>query len=259
MPPNYQGDFASALRDPDLAVPDDVTSHSSDVPQKRFAVYRNNVMASLVGALEARFPATCKIVGKDFFVGAAKLFVAAHLPRSPLLMFYGDEFPAFLAEFEPAQDVAYLADVARLEAARTRAYHAADANPLTARALSGIPQSALARLRFTLHQAVEIVASNYPIVTIWAMNTGEMDLAPIIDWHGEDALVSRQRFDVEVRRLPAGAKTFLESLAAGYPLGAAAAAALADDQGFDLATNLAALFTGLTIEMTNDSAEVSPP
>ncbi len=259
MPPNYQGDFASALRDPDLAVPGDMTSHSSDVPQKRFAVYRNNVMVGLVGALEARFPATRKIVGEDFFIGAAKLFVAAHPPRSPLLMFYGDEFPAFLAGFEPAQDVAYLADVARLEAARTRAYHAADANPLTAAALSSVPQSALAGLRFALHPAVEIVASHYPIVTIWAMNSGEMDLAPITDWHGEDALVSRQGLDVVVRRLPAGAKTFLESLAAGHPLGAAAAAALADDQGFDLAANLAALFTGLTIEMTNDPVEVPLP
>ena len=87
-------------------------------------------------------------------------------------------------------------------------------------------------LRFTLHPSCEIVASDYPIVTIWAMNSGEMDLAPIKDWHGEDALVSRPRLDVEVRCLPPGAKTFLQSLAAGQPLGTAAAAALADVRGF---------------------------
>jgi len=34
-------------------------------------------------------------------------------------------FPAFIAAFEPARDVPYLADVARLEDTRTRAYHAA--------------------------------------------------------------------------------------------------------------------------------------
>ena len=133
----WQSDFALALRDPDLVLPQGVTAHNSDAPRERFAVYRNNVVVGLVGALEARFPATRKIVGEDFFKGAAKLFAATQPPRSPLMLFYGDAFPAFLADFEPAREVPYLADVARLEAARTRAYHAADAKPLTPAALVG--------------------------------------------------------------------------------------------------------------------------
>jgi len=254
-----QSDFARALRDPDLAVPAGVTSHNSDTPRERFAIYRNNVMVGLAGALEARFPATRKIVGEDFFKGAAKLFAAMQPPHSPLMMFYGDEFPAFLADFEPAREVPYLADVARLEAARMRAYHAADAKPLTPAALVGGLPDALAAMRFDLHPSVEIVASNYPIVTIWAMNSGEIDLAPITDWRGEDALVSRPSFDVEVRRLPPGAKTFLQSLAAGKPVGAAAASALAANGSFDLAANLAALFAGLSIKMTNQPVEAPLP
>lgn len=251
----WQGDFASALRDPDLELPHGVTSHDSDAPQERFAVYRNNVMVGLVCALEARFPATRKITGADFFKGAARLFAAAQPPHSPLMMFYGDEFPAFLADFEPAREVPYLTDVARLEAARTRAYHAADAKPLLPAALSGGLPDALAGMRFVLHPSVEIVASDYPIVTIWAMNSGEIDLAPITDWRGEDALVSRPGFDVEVRRLPPGAMTFLQGLGSGTALGAAAQAALAENPSFDLAGNLAALFAGLAIEMTNQPVE----
>jgi Putative DNA-binding domain len=255
-----QSDFADALRNPDLAVPQGVTSHSSDTPRERFAVYRNNVMVGLAGALEARFPATRKIVGEDFFKGAAKLFAATRPPRSPLMMFYGDAFPAFLADFEPAREVPYLADVARLEAARTRAYHAADAKPLTPAALSGGgTPDALAGMRFILHPSVEIVASDYPIVTIWAMNSGEIELAPITDWRREDAIVSRPGCDVEVRRLPPGAKTFLLCLAAGKPLGAAAGSALAANASFDLAANIAALFAGLAIEMTNESIEARLP
>jgi hypothetical protein len=254
----WQGDFARAVRDPGLVVPGGVTSHNSEAPRERFAVYRNNVMVGLAGALDARFPATRKIVGEDFFKGAAKLFVATQPPRSPLMLFYGDAFPIFLADFEPAREVPYLADVARLEAARTRAYHAADAKPLTPAALSGGP-SDLAGMRFILHPSVEIVASDYPIVTIWAMNSGEIDLAPITDWRREDALVSRPGFDVEVRRLPPGAKIFLQSLAARNPLGEAAAAALAGNASFDLAANLAALFVGLAIEMTNQPNEAPLP
>ncbi len=252
MSGGYQDVFALALRDPNAAVPPGVTAHNSAAPHKRFTVYRNNVAVGLATALEARFPAVRKIVGEDFFRAVAKLFAAAHPPRSPLMMFYGDEFPAFLAAFEPARELPYLADVARLEAARTRAYHAADAIPLEAEALHALSPQVLPDLRFTLHPACEIVASDYPIVTIWAMNSGEMDLVPINDWHGEDALVSRPQLDVEVRCLPHGAKTFLQSLAAGQPLGTAAAAALAASVDFDLAVNLAALFSGLAIHMTNE-------
>ncbi|HEX3497568.1 MAG TPA: putative DNA-binding domain-containing protein [Methylocella sp.] len=254
-----QSDFARALRDLDLAVPYGVTSYNSDAPRERFAVYRNNVVVGLVSALEARFPATRKIVGGDFFKGAAKLFAATQPPRSPLMMFYGDAFPAFLADFEPAREVPYLADVARLEAVRTRAYHAADANPLTRAALSGSLPEAMAGMRFILHPSVEIVASDYPIVAIWAMNSGEIDVAPITDWRGEDALVSRPGFNVEVHSLPPGAKTFLQNLAAGNPLGEAAAAALAANASFDLAANLAALFAGLAIEITNPPDEDALP
>jgi hypothetical protein len=48
-------------------------------------------------------------------------------------------------------------------------------------------------------------------------------------------------------------------LAAGKPLGAAAAAALAANASFDLAANLAALFAGLAIETTNEPFEVPLP
>jgi hypothetical protein len=91
------------------------------------------------------------------------------------------------------------------------------------------------------------------------MNSGEIDLAPITDWRGEDALVARPGFDVEVRRLPPGAKTFLQNLAAGNPLEKAAAAALAGNASFDLVANLAALFAGLAIEMTYQPNEVPLP
>jgi hypothetical protein len=255
-----QSEFAEALRDPSRSLPSGVISHTSPAPQKRFAVYRNNVTVGLIGALEARFPATKRIVGEAFFTAAARLYASAHPPRSPLMMTYGDEFPDFLHAFEPAADVPYLADVARLEAARTRAYHAADANPLEPAALAEICPDALAGLHVILHPSVEIVASTFPIVTIWAMNAGEMELAPLADWPGEDALVARPALDVEVRRLPAGAAAFLQGLAAGRPLGAAAESGFARSADFELAINLAALFsTGLAIEATHEPAEDFQP
>ena len=103
-------------------------------------------------ALGTRFPATSRIVGEEFFNAMARVFVIAHPPRSPLLMTYGDDFPDFIADFEPAAELPYLADVARLEAARTRAYHAADAVLLDPAAVAAtIGQEALGAVRFALH------------------------------------------------------------------------------------------------------------
>ena len=108
---------------------------------RRFAVYRNNVMVTLSKALKSRFPAVDKIVGEEFFGAMARVFVSERPPRSPLLATYGDEFADFIATFEPASDLPYLADVARLEAARTRAYHSADAVPIDADGLTALDPS----------------------------------------------------------------------------------------------------------------------
>jgi hypothetical protein len=243
-----QNAFAAALLDPELAPPRSVISHTAQAPVKRFAVYRNNVMVSLIDALEARFPAAKRIVGEEFFRASALVFARANPPRSPLMMTYGDEFPDFIETFAPAAEIAYLADVARVEAARTRAYHAADALPLKLSDLAGVEADNLAELRFELHPSLEIVASAFPVVTIWAINAGEVAFAPIEDWRGEDALIIRPAFEVEVRRLPAGAAAFLQSLKAGDPLGEAAGIALGSNPDFDLALNLAALVSaGLAI------------
>jgi hypothetical protein len=243
---SFETSFADALLNADRPVPRGIAAHNAAVPARRFAVYRNNVVSGLGKALKSRFPVVEKIVGEEFFAAMARLFVTAQPPRSPLLAAYGDSFPAFIAAFEPAREIPYLADVAQLEAARTRAYHAADAVPIDTSRLTALDSHVVESIRIDMLPSVEIVRSSHPIVTIWAMNSGEQELAPIADWRGEDALVARPYLDVQVRRLPPGGAAFLLALAAGQPLGDAAEAALADDPDFDLTGNLAGLIsTGL--------------
>jgi hypothetical protein len=237
----FETSFAGALLDAEQSVPRGVTAHNAAIPTRRFAVYRNNVVAGLVKALKSRFPVVEKIVGEEFFAAMARVYVVERPPRSPLLATYGDEFAAFIAAFEPARELAYLADVARLEAARTRAYHAADATPVDAGQLAALDAYVVGGIRVDMHPSTEIVRSPHPIVTIWAMNSGEQELAPIENWRGEDALVVRPYLDVEVRVLPPGGAAFLLALAGGQPLAEATEAALADDPSFDLTRNLAGL------------------
>jgi hypothetical protein len=238
---SFEISFADALLNADRPVPPGITAHNTAIPARRFAVYRNNVVMGLGKALKSRFPVVEKIVGDEFFAAMARLFVTAQPPRSPLLTTYGDGFPAFIAGFEPARELPYLADVARLEAARTRAYHAADAAPIDTSRLTALDSAVVGNIRIDMLPSAEIVRSPYPIVTIWAMNSGEQEPAPIADWRSEDALVARPHLDVQVRKLPPGGAAFLLALAAARPLGDAAEAALADDPDFDLTSNLAGL------------------
>ncbi len=242
-----QAQFAAALLDPDLAAPATVSAgHRS-----RFAIYRNNVAVSLIEALATRFPAVRRVVGEEFFAEAARLFVARHPPTSRRIAIYGEDFADFLERLPACAEIPYLGDLARLEAARTHAYHAADAAPLGPETLAVLSAESLADLRVTLHPAVAIIVSAHPIVTIWAMNTGEQPFANIDDWRDQAALISRPAIDVEVRILPPGGAAFLTALARATPLAEAAETAQLSAADFDLTLNLAALFSaGLVSHMS---------
>src|SRR5262245_36224371 len=109
-----QNAFAAALTDPAAPAPAGLTTARGAPDPKRFAVYRNNVVAGLGKALESRFPVTLRLVGGEFFRGMARAFIETNRPRSPLMAEYGDELPAFVEGFPAAASVPYLADVARL-------------------------------------------------------------------------------------------------------------------------------------------------
>ena len=122
--------FSAALLDPAHPVPEGLITPDGSPATRRYAIYRNNVTVGLTEALEAGFPVIRKIVGERFFQAMAVVFVRNHPPTSPILAGYGAEMPGFLRGFEPVQHLKYLPDVARLELALRRAYHAGDAAPV---------------------------------------------------------------------------------------------------------------------------------
>ncbi len=133
----------------------------------RLRIYRNNVLGNLTGALRLTFPAIERLVGADFFAAAAAQFIPDTPPMTADLYEYGAAFPTFLAAFEPAQGIAYLADVARLEWAVNLALHAPYVPALTASALLGVPGSQQADLRFTPHPSLSLLALAHPAKAIW--------------------------------------------------------------------------------------------
>lgn len=233
------GGFADALVDPALMAPPGLVGPDGQPSQRRFAVYRNNVVAGLVGALKANYPAVCRIVGEEFFAAMARVFAVSQPPASPILLDYGIGFADFISGFEPVADVPYLADVARLERAWLEAYHAPEAKALTPETLSAIPADDAAGLAFVLHPSLRLIRSRFPVLTIWRMNIGDGVPAPVdFEAAGEDVLVVRPEAQVEARPIPPGGCEFVDSLRQGHSLAEAMKTALGVDPRFDLAGNI---------------------
>ena len=237
-----QYEFSAAVIDPEAEMPPGLLGPSRKPSGKRFAVYRNNVIVGLIEALRAHFPATCRIVGDEFFWAMARDYVLLEPPTSPLLFDYGARFPDFIAQFEPADTLPYLADVGRIERAWTEAYHAPDQQALGADALAGTQSYQISDLCLMLHPSLRIVRSRFPSVRIWRMNVGDGLPSPVdLESGGEDALVVRPNGNVDVRSLPPGLASFVSSLAEGKTLMRATEAALNESCSFELSSDLAVL------------------
>lgn len=233
-----QDSFASALLDPDQPVPAGLTVWNGSDPARRFAVYRNNVVYSLVEALTRKFPVVLALVGEEFFRAMARQYCVDHPPRSPLMARYGDDFPTFIAAFLPAASVPYLADVARLEVARLQAYHAGDGAPLDVASLSRLAPDRLMAVTFRFLPSVRFIHSPFAIVSLWAAHQGHCAIGDVDPSAGECAVVARPELDVEVTALSQADLVFLQALDTGAALGDAALFAMEQAPDFDLGASL---------------------
>lgn len=238
---SFAGSFATALLDPGRPPATDVVGPKGKGALKRYAVYRNNVTVSLIESLAATFPAVKRLVGDDFFRAMARFHLRATPPTSPLMFEYGRDFPDFIAAYEYARDLPYLADVARIERAWLDVYHAADTAPLAAAAFADVAPDRLADVRVVAHPATRVLRSEYSATSIFAANRGAKASERLDASQAEDALVTRPDMEVVVRRLPPGVAVFLTNLIDGATLGEAAAAAFAEATDFDLGASLAGM------------------
>ena len=235
-----QRQFANSLLDASAPLPASIRANGTTAPELRFAVYRNNVVASLIAALAARVPVVQRLVGDEFFHAMARTYVVEEPPRSPVLLEYGETFPGFIENFAPAAAIEYLADVARLELARGRAYHAADAMPIGAGVFGSLAPEEVGALRLALHPSVSFLQSPHPIVSIWEAHQAA-EVMPVREWGPEAALVARPALEVEVWRLPPGGYCFMRGLSDGSELAEAAEAASTASVDFEPVTNLTVL------------------
>jgi Putative DNA-binding domain len=208
------------------------------VASERLDIHRNTILVTLTKALQLGFPAVRKLVGEAFFEATAQLFIAQNPPRTAWLDRYGEAYPDFLQSLPQAASVPYLADVARLERAVSRALHAADIVRLDPARLGAVAPKHRGRIRLIAEPSIGLLHLDYPADAIWRAVLGGDDaaLGAINPGSGEALLlIERRRDGVDVARLPDKEWRFLTSLCAGQPIDAA----IEPDSDFDVAGALA--------------------
>lgn len=211
--------------------------------QRRFNIYRNNRMVSLIDSLRSTYPALNRLLGEEFFKASARAYIDAHPPEQPVMSEYGAEFGLFLSLLPSTDSVPYLRDVAELEWCQLQAYHCKDAPVFKVTDLSNLAPEVIMNTRFDCHPALHIVESAWPIGSIWTCSINEVqpDEQPIDMNQSEAVLVTRPELQVQVNILNKAVIAFLQSIQQGETLGDAADKALESDPMFDVGEN----FTGL--------------
>ncbi len=240
---DWQSEFAQAILKPELAVPGRLAGPPRCIIDERFAVYRNNVAVGLIEALRCAFLVVNQLVGAEFFGAMARSYSLRFPPNSPVLLAYGGEFPKFIAVYEAASTLPYLADVAQLEWLWLEAYHAQDAEPLVIDDLQEMPVESLHRLRLILHPSVRRARFVYPALAIWRSHQGGGDPGTVeFDGRPERLLIVRSRAEVEFVVLSSGAMVFLDAMERGATLGEGVCAAIGEQADLAVAEMFSTLF-----------------
>jgi hypothetical protein len=208
----------------------------------RLDVYRHHVRHSLAAALATNFSTVQALVGEGFFRGLAGAFVEQSMPTQPVLSEYGASLPDFIAGYEPARDLPYLADVARLDWALDCAFQAPHVEGLGASDLATIEADRLPSMSLSLTPGAALITSRFPLGRIWRAGQPDADAAPVdLESGGTRLLILRRPDDAAFVEMSTAEAAFVAALVDGRPIEAAAEAAFQADGAFDLSTVFARL------------------
>lgn len=183
---------------------------------RRYNVYRNNILSSLIEALEANFPTVQSLLGSENFTHLARDFIRHHPPRSQILAQYGVEFATFIAGHPNLAQLPYLKDIAKIDHLVRESYHAADHVALMPDQLAAIPAETLGDHSICLAPSLRFTVSPYPLYDIWQFANG-VGPAPT-SGTGQGVLIIRAAFDPEVLQLTPDEVAALQHLFAGKSL-----------------------------------------
>jgi hypothetical protein len=170
-------------------------------PEQVAVLYRNGYLRSCREALAARFPVVATAMGEAEFRATCYAYIEAHPPLHRTLTGFGLDFPAWLAQFQPARHHPGIVDLAQLDGAWLDCLYGPDEPALTAQRLhSHIQASGTLPDNLRLLRNARLVELNYPVADAWvlARDTGDPQNRPaslradfMLFWRPEMSVLSR--------------------------------------------------------------------
>jgi hypothetical protein len=131
----------------------------------RLAIYYDAYRIRLAEALSEAFGKTHAYVGDETFDALCRGYIDQYPSRYRNLRWFGDEFPAFVAQSLPEYPV--VAELASFEWALGLAFDATDAPILSGDGLQQLGESDWERIGFTLSPSLQLLALHWNAPGIW--------------------------------------------------------------------------------------------
>jgi hypothetical protein len=195
-------------------------------------IYRQAYTARLIGALRDNFGVLPLVLGDEAFEALALAYIEAHPSQRPSIRWFGDRLPEFMAAHDDLVPHPAMTDLARMEWALRAAFDAADASPIDATALAGVPGDAWPSLVFEPLPSVQLLALGWNVEPVWrALKDADPNAAPELpepQANQHTLLVWRQGVETRWRSLDGADAKALAAVLAGESFGALCAVAAAD-------------------------------
>jgi len=140
-------------------------------PQQRLLIYRHNISGGFINALSATFVVCRQVLGQACFSTMARDYAWNRVHQSGDLNELGRDFPDYLqAEIDiriEFVDVAYLADLARLEWFIEQSAQADDSGSVNMIGVNMVEHSETAGLYPVMNPSLRLLATDYPVLEIW--------------------------------------------------------------------------------------------
>lgn len=169
---------------------------------RRLDVYSGAYPTRVFESLSEMYPAIQRVLGDQAFLSLGGRYVQRYPSTDYNLSNLGLKLPEFLAEDLLTESLPFLPDLADLERAVIRAFHAWTQPALDLPAISAIDPEKLGECRLGFQPETRLVSSRWPVVTI--RENREMPDSQFrvqVEGNPERAIVHRTGYEVAVRKL----------------------------------------------------------
>ena len=138
----------------------------------RLSIYKNNIYSAQIDSMKNTFPTILQLVGDNFFTAACREYLSQYPNADQTMLYLGQYFSQFIAEFKPAQSLPYLSNVAQLEWLEHESFHAKNIAPIEISQLQQYSSSELAAARIIIHPSARLLNTQFACWQIRKISNG---------------------------------------------------------------------------------------